>query len=127
MRGLRSMIAMAVVAALSVITAPAALASSSQLTLGVYWHNTGTTKTVTLSCDPVGGTHPDAEDACADLAKVDGDIGQIPPIGDACPTVHDPVTAYAFGSWKGRNVVFGENYPNAACANIFTGGNVFNF
>ncbi|WP_161602700.1 SSI family serine proteinase inhibitor [Thermomonospora catenispora] len=128
MRGLRMMIAAAAAAALSVIAAPApALADAGELTLGIYWHNTGATKTVSLTCDPVGGTHPDAEDACADLTKADGDISRIPHTGASCPPLYDPVTVFAFGTWNGRSVFFAEEHTNDACANVATGGNVFNF
>ncbi|MBA9003968.1 SSI family serine proteinase inhibitor [Thermomonospora cellulosilytica] len=128
MRGLRSATTLAMVAAaLSVTAAPAALADSGRLTLGIRWHDTGVTETVTLSCDPVGGTHPDAADACADLAKADGDITRIPPANAVCVAVYEPVTAYASGTWNGRSVYFSKVCTNDACADVATGGNVFHF
>ncbi|WP_119727513.1 SSI family serine proteinase inhibitor [Thermomonospora amylolytica] len=127
MRGLRSATVLATAAALSVTAAPAALADSGRLTLGIRWHNTGATETVTLSCDPVGGTHPDAADACADLAAANGDITRIPPANAVCVAVYEPVTAYASGIWNGRSVYFSKVYTNDACANVATGGNVFHF
>ncbi len=49
-------------------SAPPSSAAASELTI-VVDDGTGATTTWTLTCDPVGGTHPDPEAACSALAE----------------------------------------------------------
>ena len=46
-------------------------------------------RTVTLQCDPPGGTHPKAAAACADVSKADGDLAQMPANRQAAGVLHD--------------------------------------
>ncbi|MFF9753016.1 SSI family serine proteinase inhibitor [Streptomyces sp. NPDC014344] len=74
-----------------------------------------------LRCDPPGGSHPHAEQACADLAAADGRITALP-AGDAlCPMIHAPVTAHAQGMWRGRPVSWSETFPNTCTLRARTG------
>lgn len=60
--------------------------------------------TATLTCDPVGGTHPRADAACAALAADPDALG--PVAGDvACTQIYGgPETAEVTGSFRGEPV-----------------------
>lgn len=76
---------------------------------------------VLLSCDPPRG-HRHAARACAELAAVDGRIGDLPPREDVvCPMVYAPVTARASGVWRGRAVDYTETFPNTCTMTARTG------
>ena len=66
---------------------------------------TGAKTTWTLTCDPVGGTHPDAAAACTVLAAK-GSQALPPKRKDvACTQVYGgPETAMIRGTWQGRQV-----------------------
>ncbi|MCO5974660.1 SSI family serine proteinase inhibitor [Actinoallomurus soli] len=74
----------------------------------------GTPRTVTLQCDPVGGTHPKAAQACADLDKAGNDLTIAPDRKNprACFMIYSPVTVSAEGQWRGRPVKLTGQYPN---------------
>ncbi|MEE1942440.1 SSI family serine proteinase inhibitor [Streptomyces sp. TRM 70361] len=82
--------------------------------------------TVTLECDPVGGTHPWAEDACEALTEAKGNFEDIERISNMCLPYWDPVTITATGHWHGREISFQDWHSNNDCAAMFTGG-VFGF
>jgi hypothetical protein len=90
----------------------------------------GTTaqRTVTLRCDPPGGTHPKAVEACADVDKAGGDLAQMPAGKNAraCFMIYAPVTVAAQGSWHGQPVRFTKQYPNSCVMRDKT-GSVFDF
>lgn len=67
---------------------------------------TGAKTRWTLTCGPAGGTHPDAEAACAILAA-HGDLALPPKRKDmACTQVYGgPETASVNGTWRGRRVL----------------------
>lgn len=85
-------------------------------------------RTVTLQCDPPGGTHPKAAEACADVAKTGGDLAQMPANRNAraCFMIYAPVTAKAQGDWQGQAVRFTEKFPNTCVMRDKT-GSVFDF
>lgn len=84
-------------------------------------------KVITLTCDPDGGTHPHAEKACELLRGVDGDFRRLNERPNAfCPAVHDPVTAYERGLWRGREVSYKQTYGNSCWLAAATGA-VFTF
>lgn len=113
--------------AASVAIAPNASAALDSLTLTLTDQYNGA-KTVTLDCEPTGGTHPDADAACSDLIAANGQISQIPPEwGGVCPTYYDPTTASASGYWRGRSVSYQNDFENPCSANVATGGHVFHF
>jgi Subtilisin inhibitor-like len=85
-------------------------------------------RTVTLQCDPAGGTHPKAAEACADVAKAGGDLAQMPASTNprACFMIYAPVTVTAQGEWQGQAVRFTKKYPNSCVMRDKT-GSVFDF
>lgn len=111
----------------TILAAPAASAQTESLTLRIGPLYGGAAKSVTLTCDPVGGTHPDATAACKDLTAAGGYIPNIPPALGACPEYWMPVIASASGTWDGRPVSYARQFTNAGCANVETGGHVFHF
>jgi len=84
--------------------------------------------TVVLQCDPTGGTHPKAAEACADVAKAGGDLAQMPANAkpQACFMIYAPVTVTAQGKWQGQPVRFTKKYPNTCVMHDKT-GSVFDF
>ena len=84
--------------------------------------------TVTLQCDPPGGTHPRAAAACADVDKAGGDLAQLPASKNAraCFMIYSPVSVTAQGSWHGQPVQFTKKYPNTCVMREKT-GSVFDF
>lgn len=60
--------------------------------------------TWTLTCDPPGGDHPDAEAACAVLDTVPTPFAPVP-AGTMCAQVYGgPETATITGTWRGERV-----------------------
>ncbi|NYD47752.1 hypothetical protein BJY14_003735 [Actinomadura luteofluorescens] len=108
---------------------PANAAAATRLTVSVAPEiSTGPApKSVTLECEPAGGTHPDAAAACDDLIKAGGDFRKIPPLPAGCPTYYSPVVATVQGLWRGTPVSASARYTNAVCANVQTGGHILHF
>jgi hypothetical protein len=102
-------------------------ARGARLTLHVTAGNSPE-HTVTLQCDPPGGTHPRAAQACADVSRAGGDLAQMPKSTNprACFMIYAPVTATAQGSWHGQPVHFTKKYPNTCVMRDKT-GSVFDF
>lgn len=76
-----------------------------------------------LNCRPVGGSHPAAKEACAALAKVNGDpAGLRPREGTNCPMVFSPVTVTANGIWDGRYFWYRHTFGNRCEARSVAGG-----
>ncbi|MET9952990.1 SSI family serine proteinase inhibitor [Streptomyces sp. NPDC006339] len=99
--------------------APASLYAPSALVLTVGEGESAETATVlravTLTCSPTpGGTHPDPEAACAELAAADGDFGRLTvlPADRPCTREWDPVTVTGDGVWQGRRVSWQATYGN---------------
>ncbi|MEV6346665.1 SSI family serine proteinase inhibitor [Actinoplanes sp. NPDC051851] len=101
-------IAMAVAAIMAVQPAPVA---TSTLRL-MYEDGSGGPVTVALTCDPAGGGHPRAAEACAALAVVGADPGRLSPGDTYCYLVFRPVTAQVTGVWRGRSVTWRHTYGN---------------
>ena len=78
-------------------------------------------RVVTLTCDPVGGTHPRAAEACEQLAAANGDIKAVPYIPRPCPPVWEPVTVTARGTWRGQVIDYTVREGGVACANVSHG------
>ncbi|MFT4166422.1 MAG: SSI family serine proteinase inhibitor [Microlunatus sp.] len=77
--------------------------SSSQLTITID-DGTGKTTSWTLTCDPVGGTHPDPQGACAALDNHRGALDPVP-AGRACAQVYSgPERAQVAGTWRGEPI-----------------------
>ncbi|MFE2387786.1 subtilase-type protease inhibitor [Streptomyces althioticus] len=74
-----------------------------------------------LRCDPPGGGHPRAEEACAQLSAADGRITALPAEDALCPMIYAPVTAHAEGVWRDRPVSWSETFPNVCTLRAHTG------
>ncbi|GAA4618296.1 hypothetical protein GCM10023195_82140 [Actinoallomurus liliacearum] len=88
--------------------APTGSAAGTRLTVTVRASETSAPKTWTLTCDPVGGTLPKADQACAALAAAAAK-GQDPfaptPKGQMCTQIYGgPQTATVTGTWNGKKV-----------------------
>ncbi|MFF9344618.1 MULTISPECIES: SSI family serine proteinase inhibitor [unclassified Streptomyces] len=81
-------------------------------------------RAVTLRCDPAGGDHPRAAEACADLDATQGRVDR--ESDTACVLLYDPVEVRAEGVWRGRPVSFTRQYGNTCELNARTGA-VFAF
>ncbi|MGV9916471.1 SSI family serine proteinase inhibitor [Streptomyces cellulosae] len=81
----------------------------------------GTEGGTLLRCDPPGGGHPHAEEACAQLSQADGRITALPAEDALCPMVYAPVTAHAEGMWRDRPVTWTETFPNTCTLRAHTG------
>lgn len=79
-----------------------------------------------LWCEPPGGSHTQAGDACAELAAVDGDIAALPGQPLFCTYEVAPVTVTATGYWQGRKVTYQETFGNR-CELLRETGTVFAF
>ncbi|MGA5085697.1 SSI family serine proteinase inhibitor [Streptomyces pseudogriseolus] len=74
-----------------------------------------------LRCDPPGGGHPHAEEACAQLSATEGRITALPAEDTLCPMIYAPVTAHAEGMWHDRQVTWTETFPNTCTLHARTG------
>ncbi|MEW2352435.1 SSI family serine proteinase inhibitor [Spirillospora sp. NPDC029432] len=104
----------------------AAPATSLRLTLSHPGEGASGARSVTLQCDPLGGTHPRAAQACADLARSGGEIEREPAGDTACTMIYAPVIAEARGHWRGRPVSFRAEYANDCVLGARTGA-IFRF
>ncbi|GAB7046961.1 SSI family serine proteinase inhibitor [Catenuloplanes indicus] len=78
--------------------------------------------TLTLTCGPVGGTHPAAPEVCAALKKTGGNVFGLPPRdGVLCTADYRPVTASATGHWGQRPVNDRRTFGNACQLGIQAG------
>lgn len=79
-----------------------------------------------LRCEPTGGTHPLAAQACGELDRAGGNPAALPSQPRVCPFIYRPVTASAKGFWHGNRVDFTQTYPNDCVLHART-GSVFQF
>jgi hypothetical protein len=117
-------VALAIAALVLTVPAGAAVAAQPAQTeteLRVY----SPSGTVTLTCDPTGGTHPRAKEACAEIDAASGKIAAIPPSG-GCLDYWDPVLIGVTGRWRGEEVLFSDFESNPGCAAV-SHGQVFQF
>jgi hypothetical protein len=79
-------------------------------------------RAVSLRCRPTGGTHPAADDVCAALVVVDGELHMAGMPSDlVCPLHYQPVTVTASGTADGMPVAHRRTYPNACVLHSETG------
>lgn len=84
-------------------TSAEAAGGSSALKVTVSW-SPGLTDTWTLTCDPVGGSHPNRVRACAFLDRLAAPFAT-PPTGLACTMIYSgPERARVVGTWRGKRV-----------------------
>jgi hypothetical protein len=81
-----------------------------------------------LTCDPAGGTHPEAASVCGQITSVDGDLSKLPAIEVQrfCPMIVDPIDVSAVGLWRGQSVRFKDHYINFCFAENKS-GSLFSF
>ena len=80
----------------------------------------GRSMTTTLACNPVGGAHPRAEDACADIAEA-GSIKAITSVGGICTMHYRPFTVTVRGHER-----FEQTFSNS-CLMVQAKRSVFGF
>lgn len=73
-------------------------------------------KEVTLKCEPTGGSHAEAEDACASIESVGGNLDELLDRQLICPDVYQPVTVEVGGNWDDMVVAFERTYANLCFA-----------
>ncbi|MFE9250569.1 SSI family serine proteinase inhibitor [Streptomyces sp. NPDC007088] len=85
-------------------------------------------RTVSLNCaaTPPDGSHPHPGRACADLAAAEGEPDRLPGTPRGCDRRWAPVTATAYGSYRGRPVNWRRTYANRCVLQSQTGA-VFRF
>lgn len=85
-------------------------------------------RTVMLTCNPAGGTHPQSAAACADLSRVNGNFENLGQkrSNTMCTMIYRPITVTATGTWEDSSVDYGDEYPNACVLTARTGP-VFDF
>ncbi|GGM78167.1 subtilase-type protease inhibitor [Thermopolyspora flexuosa] len=118
-------------AALLLAAAPGATADStpkSEMTLTVTRPDGSNPQSVTLTCDPDGGTHPSPREACDLLRSVDGEIGLLRRSpGTACTREYAPRLASARGVWRRtKQFAVTRTYSNR-CEMLATTGVLFEF
>jgi hypothetical protein len=87
----------------------------------------GISATATLTCGPAGGSHPNAGAACAELARVSGDLDRLPGKPEQlCTMQYQPVRAAARGHWRGKVVAWQRVFANRCLMQAAT-GSVFRF
>lgn len=106
-------------------TASAAPLHASGLVLSVR-PEMGTLSTTRLNCEPAGGSHPNAKEACDGLLPVEGDFTKMEDAGAMCTMELNPTKATLKGKWRGKKVVFEEKFSNPCVLRSHT-GKVFDF
>jgi hypothetical protein len=116
-----------VVAAAALLTAiaPVHAAPQSHLTL-TYTAQAGQAGAVRLTCNPTGGAHPEAAQACAVLRSTGADPARIKPAHVMCMMLYAPVTARLDGTWRGTRVRWAHRYGNS-CEMTRATGVLFKF
>lgn len=83
--------------------APSA-SSANHLTVSYQPSAQAPAKTWTLSCDPPGGDHPKAAQACAALAKAPDGFKPVPPDMMCNKIYGGPQVATVKGTWHGQRI-----------------------
>lgn len=86
-------------------TTAASPSVAADLTVTIDETGSGATRTLTLTCDPVGGDHPDAAGACTRLAEVGAAAFDAPPPDRMCTQQYGgPQVATVEGTVAGTRV-----------------------
>jgi hypothetical protein len=112
----------------TVVAAPAASAAPRRSYLVMTITLPGDrSQRVTLRCDPQGGTHPRAVEACKAVAAVRGNLRALRRTeGVMCLALYQPATAVATGTWRGHAVRYKKTFSNKCVLAVETGA-VFQF
>ena len=102
---------------LPVLTTPMpAQVAATDLTVTFKADGKASPRVMHLQCEPTGGDHPRAADACAALAKASAtgrDPFAAPPKGQMCTFIYGgPQTAVVTGDWNGKAVNRGFSRTN---------------
>jgi hypothetical protein len=83
----------------------------------------GSAKTVGLECEPAGGEHPAAKDACRELLLAQGDFAALASHQELanCTMEYMPVIAVAEGTWRGQPVSWQREFSNRCTLRSATG------
>jgi hypothetical protein len=100
--------------------AEAAKAAGARLTITVR-PASGGVRTARLTCDPVGGDHPRAAEACTTLTPARGNPGRIAPQDGMCTMEYAPVKVSLRGRWHARPVRYEQTFGNACAMSLATG------
>ena len=88
-------------------------AAAAELDIRVVAAEGAEPRGMTLTCDPVGGDHPNAEAACAKLAEGGAGIFDAVPADQACTLIFGgPQTATITGTYKDASVDASFNRAN---------------
>lgn len=80
-------------------------AAATSITIEVRTDADAEPNVMTLECDPVGGDHPQAQEACAALASAGADVLEPVPADQACTMIYGgPQTATVKGTVDGDDV-----------------------
>ena len=86
----------------------------------------GTHSTTQLHCEPAGGLHRNAQEACDQLMPVEGDFRRLPDSGALCTMELNPTKATLRGNWRKKKIDFQQVYSNPCVVRAST-GKVFDF
>ncbi|MCX2950466.1 SSI family serine proteinase inhibitor [Lentzea sp. NEAU-D7] len=103
----------------------ATLLPASGLVLSVQ-PEMGTLSTTQLNCEPAGGAHKHAEQACDQLMPVEGDFRRLEETGAMCTMELNPTKATLRGKWRNKRIDFQEVFSNPCVLRANT-GKVFDF
>lgn len=80
-------------------------------------------RSVVLHCQPPGGSHPNAAQACREVNIARGNFNRLPgaPTVAACTMVFRPVVASVWGVYRGRWVFWQHRYANPCLLRTATG------
>ena len=80
-------------------------ASGTSLTIKVVSDEGVAPKTLTLTCDPAGGDHPQPQQACDAIAAAGASVFDPVPADQSCTMVYGgPQTATITGTYEGKDV-----------------------
>ncbi|GII80867.1 hypothetical protein Sru01_58490 [Sphaerisporangium rufum] len=66
-----------------------------------------------VTCEPLGGTHPNPAAACTKIISVRGDLGRLPtPPRTFCVDDYDPYLVYTMGTWDGAQLSSSRIFTN---------------
>lgn len=83
-------------------------------------------RTIRLTCEPSGGDHPKAAQACDELLRAGGEVSAVEDTDGSCTLEYRPVHVTAHGDWRGEPRSFESTYPNECTVRHDTGP-VFDF
>lgn len=86
----------------------------------------GKLSTTQLSCEPAGGLHKHAKQACDQLLPVEGDFRRLEATDAMCTMELNPTKAILRGKWRNKKVDFQQVYSNPCVVRAYT-GKVFDF